>query len=71
MSDENKTCQESRREFVKKLAYIAPVVVTLTALPSFASAGSGYNGGDDRVYKRGGGHGGGRGDMPHRRDRRY
>jgi hypothetical protein len=31
---------KTRREFVKKAAYIAPAIVTLTAMPSFASAGS-------------------------------
>jgi len=31
----------SRREFVKKAAYIAPAIITLTAAPSFARAGSG------------------------------
>ena len=30
-----------RREFVKKTAYAAPVILTLTAMPSFAAAGSG------------------------------
>lgn len=31
----------SRRKFVKTVAYVAPVVLTLNALPSFASTGSG------------------------------
>lgn len=30
----------SRREFVKKVAYVAPVVLTLPAIPAFASSGS-------------------------------
>ena len=30
----------SRREFVKKAAYVAPIVLTLPAIPSFASSGS-------------------------------
>ena len=30
----------SRREFVRKLAYIAPAIVTLRVAPSFAKAGS-------------------------------
>jgi len=30
----------SRREFVRKLAYIAPAIVTLSVAPSFAKAGS-------------------------------
>lgn len=32
--------QASRREFVKKAAYIAPAIITLQAAPSFARAGS-------------------------------
>lgn len=31
---------KTRREFIKKVAYVAPAVVTLAAIPSFASAGS-------------------------------
>lgn len=31
---------KSRREFLKKAAYIAPAVLTLSAIPSFAGAGS-------------------------------
>jgi hypothetical protein len=46
----------SRREFLKKGAYVAPLIVTLTAVPAFASSGSGYDGGGH-----GGGHGGGGG----------
>jgi len=30
----------SRREFVKKTAYIAPTILTLAAVPAFAKAGS-------------------------------
>jgi hypothetical protein len=30
----------SRREFVKKAAYIAPAIITLLAAPSYARAGS-------------------------------
>ena len=29
-----------RREFVKKAAYAAPVILTLKAMPAFAAAGS-------------------------------
>ncbi|HSD96018.1 MAG TPA: hypothetical protein VLB06_02640 [Sulfuricaulis sp.] len=36
----NSESNESRRSFIKKAAYIAPVVLTLKALPSFASQGS-------------------------------
>jgi hypothetical protein len=31
----------SRREFVKKAAYVAPIIVTLAVMPSYAKAGSG------------------------------
>jgi hypothetical protein len=30
----------SRRDFIKKVGYAAPTIVTLSALPSFAGAGS-------------------------------
>ena len=32
-----------RREFVKRAAYAAPVILTLKAMPAFAAAGSGNN----------------------------
>ena len=32
--------RQSRREFVKKAAYIPPVILTLAAAPSYAKAGS-------------------------------
>ena len=31
---------KSRREFVKKAAYIAPAIATMKAAPAFAKAGS-------------------------------
>ena len=31
---------DSRRDFVKKAAYLAPAIVTLAAAPAFAKAGS-------------------------------
>ena len=31
---------ESRRDFVKKAIYVAPVVLTLAAAPAFAKTGS-------------------------------
>jgi hypothetical protein len=31
---------ESRRAFMKKTAYVAPVILTLNAIPAFASHGS-------------------------------
>jgi hypothetical protein len=33
----------SRREFVKKAAYIAPAIITLRAAPSYAKNGSNKN----------------------------
>jgi len=42
MKKDSPVDQKSRRKFVKTVAYVAPVVVTLSALPSFASAGSPY-----------------------------
>jgi hypothetical protein len=32
--------RQSRREFVKKAAYIPPVILSLAAAPSYAKAGS-------------------------------
>jgi hypothetical protein len=32
--------KESRREVVKKMAYVAPIVLSLAASPAFARAGS-------------------------------
>jgi len=32
--------QTTRREVIKKAAYIAPVILTLAAIPSFAAKGS-------------------------------
>lgn len=32
---------ETRRNFVKKAAYVAPVILTLKATPAFAKSGSG------------------------------
>jgi len=44
---------QSRRGFVKKVAYAAPVVATLSVMPSIASAGSRqtYNDCDTKDYK--------------------
>ena len=33
--------QASRREFVKKAAYVPPAILTLAAAPSYAQTGSG------------------------------
>jgi len=35
----------SRREFVKKAAYVAPAILTLQAAPAYVKAGSGPGGG--------------------------
>jgi hypothetical protein len=32
--------QKSRRDFLKKVGYTAPVILTLTAMPAFAGQGS-------------------------------
>ena len=46
---------KSRREFIKKTAYIAPVVLTLNATAAFAGTGSncdnGYGDGSDCTPK--------------------
>ena len=36
--------KKNRRDFLKKVAYVAPVILTMTAVPAFAATGSGYNG---------------------------
>lgn len=60
--------QGSRRDFVKKAAYVAPVVLTLGVRPAYARSGSaGPERGDCGDSRRGGGsHSGG-----HRRGRGY
>jgi len=45
MSEDNKNVSEeqtteARRDFIKKAAYIAPVVMTMTAMPALANVGS-------------------------------
>ncbi|MFK7956155.1 MAG: hypothetical protein AB8B96_08670 [Lysobacterales bacterium] len=37
--------QKSRRDFLKKTGYSAPVVITLAATPAFAGGGSASSGG--------------------------
>lgn len=49
---------ETRREFVKKSAYIAPAILTLAAAPAFAKSGS------DKGHKHGKDDGGDDGDDP-------
>ena len=38
MTDE----QDSRRELLKKAAYVAPAILTLKVAPAFAQSGSGF-----------------------------
>ena len=40
MNNDERVDDQSRRSFVKKAAYVTPVIVTLDAIPSFASYGS-------------------------------
>lgn len=47
---------ESKRDLLKKAAYVTPAILTLTVLPSFASSGSG------QVER--GNNGGGNGEDP-------
>ena len=48
-----KPAGSSRREFFQKAAYIAPVLLTLPASPSFAQSGSGrQHDGKDRRRRR-------------------
>lgn len=35
---------KSRRDFIKKMAYMPPAIATLTVLPAFQAAGSGWGG---------------------------
>ena len=37
--------KDSRRDVLKKMAYVAPIVLSLAATPSFARTGSGGGGG--------------------------
>lgn len=43
-NQQSKTHNPSRRDFVRKAAYIAPAVVTLSVLPAHQAAGSVRNG---------------------------
>ena len=38
----NSGTDTGRRSFLKKASYVAPAILTMTAVPSFASTGSGY-----------------------------
>lgn len=46
--------QITRRDVIKKLAYVAPAILTLQAMPSFAQGGSGYSGNGKPESARGG-----------------
>jgi hypothetical protein len=50
---------QSRRDFVRKAAYLAPAIVTLSVLPAHQAAGSirGGNGGDTETESHHGGNG--------------
>lgn len=37
-----KNIDKNKRDFIKKAAYTAPAIITMAAIPSFASAGSGW-----------------------------
>jgi hypothetical protein len=45
----NNEHQPSRRDFLKKAAYTAPVILTLTSVPAFATYGSNCRQGTGRV----------------------
>jgi hypothetical protein len=47
----------TRREVMKRAAYIAPAILTLAAMPSFAQGGSGFqNGSTDKSGSNRGSH---------------
>ena len=46
--------QQTRRDFIKKATYVAPVILTLSVAPSLASAGSGYGAKGQRERRLGG-----------------
>jgi hypothetical protein len=41
MGDTPSAERETRREIIKKAAYVAPAILSLTAVPAFAQKGSG------------------------------
>ena len=52
MSNDERVDNRSRRSFVKKAAYVAPVIITLDAMPAIAShkcSGIGDNGVGDGI----------------------
>jgi len=67
----NVTHDPSRRRFIKKMAYVPPAVLTLTAVPSYATTGSQRSGnGDDDSQEEGGGGNHYISSVHHRRHRR-
>ena len=63
---------QNRRDFLKKAGYVAPAIVTLSAVPAFAGSGSGYTS-DRHRNQRGNGHrdhGQGKGNG-HHKDKRH
>ena len=50
-----KETNESRRDFMKKAAYTAPVILTMTAMPTLQAVGSVNNNGDTTQPPTGGG----------------
>lgn len=52
MSEKVSSGDTTKREFLKKAAYVVPAVLTLAAAPSFASAGS--NSGKNKKPKKNG-----------------
>jgi hypothetical protein len=63
----------TRRDLIKKAAYMTPVILTLLAAPSFASGGSGRDqrDGSDWNDHNDGGNDGDRRDGSHRQRRRW
>lgn len=47
MSEQN--TKNSRREFIKKVGYAAPAVLTIAAAPAFAKNGSGFTHGNNGI----------------------
>ena len=41
-SNKSINVDQNKRDFVKKAAYAAPVIMTMAAAPSFAGTGSGF-----------------------------
>jgi hypothetical protein len=50
----NNNFDASRRKFLKTAGYVTPAVLTLAAIPSFASAGSARHGGGNNTWQGGG-----------------